>query len=240
MCSSVTMRRHDRGRTRRKATPNNRQVNRYTIFMARSRQSVAMTVVKRHPPEAARPDAPLANAQEQPLRVRRGKANPSCWGEGSPSTPFPRPATQGVDGGPTPTMTSRRSSGSIAAAAALMQVLQQSVGCWGRRDPGKFLLARSLARLTTENTKHHEGARRVLTSPMTKRRRPSFRPMVCKFISRPAGVWLILQSDHWFGNRGAIATLEPGLLESVYAECLSDELGQAGIPFQQEVTVPVI
>jgi GxxExxY protein len=30
----------------------------------------------------------------------------------------------------------------------------------------------------------------------------------------------------------------PGLLESVYAECLSDELGQAGIP--REVTVPVI
>jgi GxxExxY protein len=24
----------------------------------------------------------------------------------------------------------------------------------------------------------------------------------------------------------------PGLLESVYSECLSDELGQAGIPFQ--------
>jgi GxxExxY protein len=32
----------------------------------------------------------------------------------------------------------------------------------------------------------------------------------------------------------------PGLLESVYTECLSDELGQAGIPFQREVTVPVI
>jgi GxxExxY protein len=32
----------------------------------------------------------------------------------------------------------------------------------------------------------------------------------------------------------------PGLLESVYGECLSDELGQAGIPFQREVTVPVI
>jgi hypothetical protein len=32
---------------------------------------------------------------------------------------------------------------------------------WGRRDRGKFLPARSLARLTTKNTKHHEGARRV-------------------------------------------------------------------------------
>jgi GxxExxY protein len=31
----------------------------------------------------------------------------------------------------------------------------------------------------------------------------------------------------------------PGLLESVYAECLADELGQAGIPFQREVSVPV-
>jgi len=30
----------------------------------------------------------------------------------------------------------------------------------------------------------------------------------------------------------------PGLLESVYAECLSDERGQAAIPW--EVTVPVI
>jgi GxxExxY protein len=34
-------------------------------------------------------------------------------------------------------------------------------------------------------------------------------------------------------------TIGPGLLESVYAECLSDELEQAGIPFQREVMVPV-
>src|SRR5476651_2747926 len=61
----------------------------------------------------------------------------------------------------------------------------------GRRDRGKFLPARSLARLTTKNTKHHEGARRVLTSNMTKRRRPSFRRMAWKFISRPTGIWLI-------------------------------------------------
>jgi GxxExxY protein len=33
--------------------------------------------------------------------------------------------------------------------------------------------------------------------------------------------------------------LGPGLLESVYSECLSDELAQAGIPFQREVAVPV-
>jgi GxxExxY protein len=31
----------------------------------------------------------------------------------------------------------------------------------------------------------------------------------------------------------------PGLLEAVYGECLSDELKQAGIPFQREVPVPV-
>jgi GxxExxY protein len=31
----------------------------------------------------------------------------------------------------------------------------------------------------------------------------------------------------------------PGLLESVHSECLSDELRQAGIPFQREVTLPV-
>ncbi len=34
-------------------------------------------------------------------------------------------------------------------------------------------------------------------------------------------------------------TVGPGLLESVYNECLSDELAQAGIPFQREVPVPV-
>lgn len=32
----------------------------------------------------------------------------------------------------------------------------------------------------------------------------------------------------------------PGLLESVYADFLADELEQAGIPFQQEVPIPVI
>ncbi|MDR3536051.1 MAG: GxxExxY protein [Acetobacteraceae bacterium] len=32
----------------------------------------------------------------------------------------------------------------------------------------------------------------------------------------------------------------PGLLESVYAECLCLELEQAGLPFQREVQVPVI
>ena len=31
----------------------------------------------------------------------------------------------------------------------------------------------------------------------------------------------------------------PGLLESVYAACLCDELAQAGIPFQRQVGVPV-
>jgi GxxExxY protein len=34
-------------------------------------------------------------------------------------------------------------------------------------------------------------------------------------------------------------TIGPGLLESVYTECLADELAQAGIPFQREVGVPV-
>src|SRR3954471_2353280 len=34
-------------------------------------------------------------------------------------------------------------------------------------------------------------------------------------------------------------TIGPGLLESVYAECLYDELAQAGIPFQRQVGVPV-
>ena len=34
-------------------------------------------------------------------------------------------------------------------------------------------------------------------------------------------------------------TIGPGLLESAYSECLSDELAQAGIPFQLEVAVPV-
>jgi GxxExxY protein len=34
-------------------------------------------------------------------------------------------------------------------------------------------------------------------------------------------------------------TVGPGLLESVHSKCLSDELAQAGIPFQREVAVPV-
>ncbi len=34
-------------------------------------------------------------------------------------------------------------------------------------------------------------------------------------------------------------TVGPGLLEPVYAEYLSDELTQAGIPFQREVAAPV-
>jgi GxxExxY protein len=34
--------------------------------------------------------------------------------------------------------------------------------------------------------------------------------------------------------------VRPGLLESVYAGCLSAELEHAGIPFQREVMVPVI
>jgi GxxExxY protein len=34
-------------------------------------------------------------------------------------------------------------------------------------------------------------------------------------------------------------TIGPGLLESVYAECLCDELAQAGIPFQPQAGVPV-
>ncbi len=32
----------------------------------------------------------------------------------------------------------------------------------------------------------------------------------------------------------------PGLLESVYTECLSRELQDAGVPFENEVVVPVI
>jgi GxxExxY protein len=35
-------------------------------------------------------------------------------------------------------------------------------------------------------------------------------------------------------------TLGPGLLESVYGECLADELGRAGIAFAREVAVPVL
>ena len=35
-------------------------------------------------------------------------------------------------------------------------------------------------------------------------------------------------------------TIGPGLLEAVYSECLADELGQAGIPFQREIIVPVV
>ena len=34
-------------------------------------------------------------------------------------------------------------------------------------------------------------------------------------------------------------TIGPGLLESVYAACLCDELAQAGIPFQRQVGGPV-
>jgi GxxExxY protein len=32
----------------------------------------------------------------------------------------------------------------------------------------------------------------------------------------------------------------PGLLESVYEQCLCHELGEAGIPFQRQVGIPVI
>lgn len=35
-------------------------------------------------------------------------------------------------------------------------------------------------------------------------------------------------------------TVGPGLLESVYQECLCLELEEAGIPFQSEVMVPVV
>jgi GxxExxY protein len=35
-------------------------------------------------------------------------------------------------------------------------------------------------------------------------------------------------------------TVGPGLLETVYSECLADELGQAGIPFQRQIPVPVV
>lgn len=35
-------------------------------------------------------------------------------------------------------------------------------------------------------------------------------------------------------------TAGPGLLESAYGECLSEELEQAGIPFQREIMVPVV
>src|SRR5471030_793817 len=72
-------------------------------------------------------------------------------------------------------------------------------------------------RFTTENTKHHEGARRA--SMLTHRDLSNLIIGLAIEVHRNVG---------------------PGLLESVYAECLSDELGQAGIPFQREVTVPVI
>ena len=35
-------------------------------------------------------------------------------------------------------------------------------------------------------------------------------------------------------------TTGPGLLESVYSECLADELRGAGIPFQRKIMVPVV
>ena len=35
-------------------------------------------------------------------------------------------------------------------------------------------------------------------------------------------------------------TVRPGLLESVYAECMALELSHAGIAFQSQVTMPVI
>ena len=34
--------------------------------------------------------------------------------------------------------------------------------------------------------------------------------------------------------------LGPGLLESVYQECLCFELGEAGVPFQRQVRVPIV
>jgi GxxExxY protein len=35
-------------------------------------------------------------------------------------------------------------------------------------------------------------------------------------------------------------TIGPGLLESVYTDCLADEIQAAGIPCQQEVPIPVV
>ncbi len=34
------------------------------------------------------------------------------------------------------------------------------------------------------------------------------------------------------------SVLDPSLLESVYSECLSEDLAEAGIPFQREAAVP--
>src|SRR5450432_4900517 len=69
-------------------------------------------------------------------------------------------------------------------------------------------------RFTTKNTKHHEGARSA--SMLTHR----------DLSNRIIGLAIEVHRN-----------VGPSLLESVYAECLSGELGQAGIP--REVTVPV-
>lgn len=35
-------------------------------------------------------------------------------------------------------------------------------------------------------------------------------------------------------------TIGPGLLESIYADCMADELEEAGIAFQREAAIPVV
>src|SRR5471032_701998 len=65
-------------------------------------------------------------------------------------------------------------------------------------------------RFTTENTKHHEGRRRA--NMLTHR----------DLSNRIIGLAIEVHRN-----------VGPGLLESVYAECLSDELGQADIRFQR-------
>ncbi len=75
----------------------------------------------------------------------------------------------------------------------------------------------SSVRFTTENTKHHEGARR--------RGILEHRDLTNVVIGLAIEVHRIVSS---------------GLLESVYGECLAEELEQAGIPFQRQVTMPVV
>jgi GxxExxY protein len=73
------------------------------------------------------------------------------------------------------------------------------------------------ARFTTEDTKDHEGARRFRYAATSRPDPPS----------------------HRSGHRRA-SIVGPGLLESVYSECLSEELDRGGIPFQREINVPVV
>jgi GxxExxY protein len=74
----------------------------------------------------------------------------------------------------------------------------------------------SLERFTTENTKNHGEPRR---SNLLHHR---------DLTERIIGLAIEVHR-----------TTGPGLLESVYAEILCDELEEAGIPFEREVMIPV-